>query len=183
MLKMLRDKHGWTRCLMKPLILQVIIKSFYSHLICVIFLSTRYFDSKWFPIKFQRLQRIRIGSNLQEALAKYNYEGWMRIYLACAGTNTQRLINMLESMFRDGPKIDPEELDTEMVKETHAEAQKAEEEAAKKEGTEPATNKSLIITKLPLVPKHGIDSDYWSNLVTVTECNHKKNKKVEKLYY
>ena len=75
-------------------------------------------------------------------------------------TDTQRLINLLELMLRDGLEIDPEELDTEMVNEMCAEAQKAEEEAAKREGKELATSKSLIITKLPLAPKHGIDLDY-----------------------
>ena len=67
-------------------------------------------------------------------------------------------------------KIYPEELNMEMVKEMHAEAQKAEEEAAQKEVKELATNKSLIITKLPLGPEHGIDLDYWPDLVTVREC-------------
>ena len=46
---------------------------------------------------------------------KYNYEGWTWFYVACAGTDTQRLIGMLEAMFGDGPEIDIEDLDTETV--------------------------------------------------------------------
>ena len=45
--------------------------------------------------------------------------------------DTQHLIDVLESMFGDGPEVDPEELDTEAVKEMQAEAEKAEKEAAK----------------------------------------------------
>ena len=38
---------------------------------------------------------------LQEAATKYQYEGFSRIYVACTGTNMQKLINLLETMFGD----------------------------------------------------------------------------------
>ena len=63
---------------------------------------------------------------------KCNYEGWTHIYVACTGTDTQRLIDMLEAMFGDGPEINIKDLDTETVQEMRTEAQKAEADVAKK---------------------------------------------------
>ena len=90
---------------------------------------------------------------------------------------------MLEAMFGDGPKIDIKDLDTETVQEMQTEAQKAEADVAKKKGKLSAFNKSLVITKLPLVPEYGIDPDYWQELVQVREWCDKKQDKVDKLYY
>ena len=90
---------------------------------------------------------------------------------------------MLEAMFGDGPKIDIKDLDTETVQEMWAKAQKAKADVAQKQGKPSAFNKSLIITKLPLVPKYGINSDYWPELVQVREWCDKKQDKVDKLYY
>ena len=42
-----------------------------------------------------------MGCRLQEAASKYQYEGFSRIYVACAGTNMQKLIDLLETMFGD----------------------------------------------------------------------------------
>ena len=120
---------------------------------------------------------------MQEADHKYNYEGWTRIYLACAGTDTQHLIDMLESMFGDGPKVDPEDLDTKGVKEIQAEAEKAEKEAAEQVGVSPGTGKNVIVTSLSITPKHGINIELIPELVTVRKWSVSKNKKVDKLYY
>ena len=138
-------------------------------------------NSKYPSIPFQGFWCIHIGSKLQETAGKYNYEGWTHIYIACAGTDTQRLIDMLEAMFGDSPKIDIK--DTETVQEMWAKAQKAKADVAQKQGKPSAFNKSLIITKLPLVPKYGINSDYWPELVQVREWCDKKQDKVDKLYY
>ena len=40
-----------------------------------------------------------MGCKLQEVAAKYQYEGFSRIYIACTGTNMQKLIDLLETMF------------------------------------------------------------------------------------
>ena len=48
---------------------------------------------------------------LQEAAACYQSEGWSHIYIACAGMDTQVLINTLESMFSE-LDLNIEELDT-----------------------------------------------------------------------
>ena len=86
--------------------------------------------------------------------------------MACAGTDTQHLIEMLESMFGDWPDGDPEELDSEVIKEMWAEARKAEE-AAKKEGRPAVTDKTIMVSRLPIAPEFGIDPDYLPELVTV----------------
>ena len=80
------------------------------------------------------MRQICIGTKLQEASAKYCYEGWTWIYLACAGMDIQCLIDMLEAIFSNRPEIDPEELDSDAIKEMWAEAHKAKEEAAEREG-------------------------------------------------
>ena len=90
---------------------------------------------------------------------------------------------MLESMFEDGLKVDLEDLDTDTVQKMHAKAHKAEEAAAKRAGKESISNKSLIITKLPLAPEHRIDPDYWPGLVTVREWCNKRKEKMDELNY
>ena len=77
------------------------------------------------------------------------------MYISCVGTDTQKLINMLESMFGDGPEVDLEDLDTDAVKKMREEAEQAEVAAAKNVGKETISNKNLVITKLPLTPEYG----------------------------
>ena len=74
---------------------------------------------------------------------------------------------MLESMFGDGPEVDPKELDSEAIKEMWAEAHKAEEEATKKEGRPLVTDKTIMVSKLPIAPEFGINPDYLPELVTI----------------
>ena len=90
---------------------------------------------------------------------------------------------MLEAMFGDDPEIVIKDLDTETVQEMRAEAQQAEAGVAKKQGKPSAFNKTLVITKLPLVPEYEIDPDFWPELVQVREWCDKKQDKVDKLYY
>ena len=62
---------------------------------------------------------------------KYQSEGFSCIYIACMGTNTQKLIDLLETMFGDlDPEdVDPEQLKSETTKALRQEAAKAEEAA------------------------------------------------------
>ena len=90
---------------------------------------------------------------------------------------------MLEAMFVDGPEINIEDLDTETVQEMQAKAQQAEADVAKKQGKLSAFNKSLVITKLSLVPKYEIDPDFWLELVQFREWCNKKQDKIDKLFY
>ena len=74
------------------------------------------------------IRRIRIGCKLQEAAARYQNEGFSRIYMACASSNTQKFIDLLEMMFRDLgiDDIDISELETETTKGLREEAEMAE---------------------------------------------------------
>ena len=64
-----------------------------------------------------------------------------------------------------------------------AEPHKAEEEVAKKEGRPSVTDKTIMVSKLPIAPEFGIDPDYLPELVTIREWSKSKKKKVNKLYY
>ena len=105
------------------------------------------------------------------------------MYISCVGTDTQKLINMLESMFGDGPEVDLEDLDTDAVRKMREEAEQAEVATAKKVGKETISNKNLVITKLPLTPEYGIHPNYIPELVSVREWCNKKKEKVDKFYY
>ena len=63
------------------------------------------------------------------------------MYISCAGTDTQKLINMLESMFGDGPEVNLEDLDTDAIKKMWEEVEQAEAVVAKKVGKETISNK------------------------------------------
>ena len=84
---------------------------------------------------FQRIRRIQIGCKLQEAGTKYQCEGFSHIYIACAGTNTQKFIDMLENMFGDFDldDLDPQQLETDATKTLHQDAGQAEEASVSKE--------------------------------------------------
>ena len=131
----------------------------------------------------QGLRQIQTGMKLQEASTKCCCEGWTCIYLACVGTDTQCLINMLEAMFGDGSEIDPEELDSDAIKKMWDEACKTKEEAAQKEGRPAVANKTIVVSKLPIVPEFGINSNFLLDLADVHEWSKSKGKKVDKMYY
>ena len=61
--------------------------------------------------------------------------------ILCAGTDTQQLINMLESMFGDGPEVDLEDLDTNTIKKMQEEAEQAEAAEPRKSGKKPFRTK------------------------------------------
>ena len=105
------------------------------------------------------------------------------MYISCVGTDTQKLINMLESMFGDGPEVDLEDVDTNAVKKMREEAMQAGVAAAKKVRKETILNKNLVITKLPLTLEYGIHPNYILELVSVHEWCDEKKEKVDKFYY
>ena len=51
-------------------------------------------------------------------------------------------------MFGDGPEVDPKELDSDTIKEMWAEARKAREEAAKREGRPVVADKTIIVFQI-----------------------------------
>ena len=106
------------------------------------------------------MRHIQIGCQLQEAAAKYQGEGFSCIYVACASTNTQKLVDLLETMFRD---LDLEDVNLEQL-ETKA-TQVLWEEAHKAEGTSVAAEHGpiladkithVVVTSLPIPIEIGI---------------------------
>ena len=88
-------------------------------------------DSKLFLHLSQGLHQIQMECKLQEAAAKYQSEGFSHIYIACAGTNCQKLIDLLETMFGDLDleDMDPKHLESDDTKALRQEVAKAEEAA------------------------------------------------------
>ena len=77
------------------------------------------------------------------------------MYIACARTNTQRLIDMLESMFGDVDEddMDPQQLETEETKAQCHEAARAEEASISKEhGAIPEDRITHVIVRSTPVP-------------------------------
>ena len=93
-------------------------------------------------------------------MAQYQSEGFGQIYIACAGTNTQKFVDLLESMFGnvDIDDLDPQQLETEPIKAMCEEASQAEEASVSKEhGLIPKDKVTHITaTTTPVPIKHGI---------------------------
>ena len=77
-------------------------------------------------LSLQGLHRIHIGFKMQEVAARYQGEGLSHIYVACASTNTQRLIDLFENTFGDLDEPDLEELEMDTMKSLHEQAAAAE---------------------------------------------------------
>ena len=91
-------------------------------------------------------------------MAKYQSEGFEWIYLACAGTNMQKLVDLLETLFGEPEDIDPEQLETETTKTLPQQATEAEEAVLKAEhGPLPTDGVTHIsITSVPIPMQFGI---------------------------
>ena len=129
-----------------------------------------------------------MGCKLQEAAAKYQYEGFSRMYIACAGTNMQKLIDLLETMFgeMDIEDIDLSEKETETTRDLCREAEAAEAASTAVETV--ATSKDKItrvyVTSLPVPLEFGIPSQNLPETESIKERSSKNPaKKVTKFYY
>ena len=103
----------------------------------------------------QGIRWIQISCRLQEVAAKYQGEGFQRIYITLAGSNTQKLIDLLESMFRDTDieDLDPENLETSKVKDLRQTAAQAEEASVSKEhGPIPSDGITRVTVRSTPVP-------------------------------
>ena len=123
---------------------------------------------------------------MQEAAAKYQEEGFLRIYIACAGTNTQQLINLLENMFGDPEEPDLEELESDSIKKMREQAMAAEEaDVEATEGPIPSGNVTrIIITSLPVPLEFGLQPEMCPETESVKEPSKKNpSKMVTKFYY
>ena len=95
-----------------------------------------------------------MGCKLQEAAAKYQYEGFSRIYIACAGTDMQKLIILLETMFgeMDIEDIDLSKMETETTRDLRKEAEAAEAASTAAETRAISRDKIMrvYVTSLPV---------------------------------
>ena len=124
---------------------------------------------------------------MQEAAARYQNEGFSRIYVACTGSNTQKFINLLETMFRDLDidDIDILELETETTKGLGEEAEIAETTSVVAEtGTIPKDKITRVyITSLPVPHEFGIPPASLPKTENVKERSTRNPaKKVTKFY-
>ena len=129
-----------------------------------------------------------MGCRLQEAAAKYQYKGFSRMYIACIGTNTQKLIDLLETMLGDMDidDIDLSEMETETTQDLCKEAEVAE--AASTAIETGATSKDKImrvyVTSLPVPLEFGIPPQNLPETESVKERSVKNPaKKVTRFYY
>ena len=125
---------------------------------------------------------------MQEAAAKYQNEGFTRIYVACAGTNTQKFINLLETMFGDLDidDVNISVLETETTKGLCKEAEAAETASViAKTGAIPKDKiMKVYVTSLPIPREFGIPADSLPETKNMKEKSTKNpSKKVTKFYY
>ena len=135
---------------------------------------------------FQGIRHICIGCKLQEAAPHYPEEGFSHVYIACTGTNTQRLTDLLETMFGDLDEPDLEELETKTMKQMHAQATSAEEaDIVSAEGAIPKGGiTKIMVTSLLVPPEFGLEPEMHPETDPVREISKKyPTKKVTKFYY
>ena len=129
-----------------------------------------------------------MGCRLQEAASKYQYEGFARIYVACASTNTQKLIDLLETKFgdMDMDDIDLSKLEAETTRNLHKEAEMAEAASTAIETGVISKDKitRVYVTSLPVPPEFGIPPQSLPEMENVKERSVKNPaKKVMRFYY
>ena len=132
----------------------------------------------------QGLHHIRIGYKLQEVVARYQSEGWSRVYFALAGTDTHILVDMWSELFGEPTQLEPVEFDTLPVKHQCMQGMKEETK-----NTELAGEKDLskeIIILYPTGPKvsaeFSIEKDFLPKSKSIKE-EDSKGVVVAKTYY
>ena len=107
------------------------------------------------------------------------------MFVALAGTDTQYLIDMLEEMFGEETKMDPEELLMSEVKSKLKEAWQSEATATKQAGELNLEHEMQIIkaTSLPIGADFGIDPDFYPENIRVPGVHAKTGKPADKFYY
>ena len=129
-----------------------------------------------------------MGCKLQEVASKYQYEGFSRIYIACAGKDMQKLIDLLETMFgeMDMEDIDLSEMETETTQDLckEAEAEEAVSTAIETGATCKDKTTRVYVTSLPVSLEFRIPSQNLPETESIKERSSKNPaKKVTKFYY
>ena len=151
------------------------------------FYPCKHFIPLFFYLK-EGIYHIQIGCNVQEAAARYQNEGFSRIYMACTGSNMQKFIDLLETMFGDLDidDIDILELETKTTKGLHEEAEMAETASivAETEAIPKDKITKFYTTSLRLPHEFGIPPDSLPKTENVKERSTRNPaKKVKKFYY
>ena len=123
---------------------------------------------------------------MQEAAVRYQEEGFSQVYVACVGTNTQKLINLLKTMFGDQDKPDLEGFKSETMKKMWAEVTAAEKvDIAATEGPIPSGSITrMVVTSLPVPLEFGLQPKMCPETESVKEPSKKDPfKRVTKFYY
>ena len=150
-----------------------------------------------FLYPLQGLRRIRIGAKLNEAAAKYTYEGATRMYVGCAGLDAQVLIDMFCELFGevDLEDADPKKFESESMsaKRKAAEALSEDAEGPPEGATataSPSTSKGApgwhikYPTAIPIPKSLGIPDEYIPKKMTVDEPSSRADgQNVMKTYY
>ena len=125
---------------------------------------------------------------MQEAAAQYQSEGFGWIYIACIGTNTQKFVDLLESMFGDVDidDLDPQQLETKPIQAMHEEASQAEEASVSKEHGLILKDKvtRITVTTTPVPIEHGIlELSIWESKNVKYPSATNPTKKLTRFYY
>ena len=120
--------------------------------------------------------------------SKYQYEGFSRIYVACTGTNMQKLIDLLETMFgdMDMDDINISELEAETTRNLRKEADMVEAASIATETGAISKDKitRVYVTSLPVPPEFGIPPQSLPEMENIKERSVKNPaKKVKRFYY
>ena len=106
--------------------------------------------------------------------------------MVCAGTNTQKLIDLLETMFGDLDEPDLEGLESEATKERQKEAATAKEaDIVATEGPTLSGNIThIVVTSLPVPLEFGLQPEMYPETKSVKEPSKRDpSKNVTKFYY
>ena len=111
-------------------------------------------------LSFQGLHKIRFGTKLNEAAARYSREGWDQFYLAIAGTDCNYVLDLFCELFGDPNPIELEDQDELAKKKVCTEAAEFEEQALASEGVEDTSVETAVYPTGPLNYPIGVDINY-----------------------
>ena len=132
---------------------------------------------------FQGLRKIRLGTKLNEAAARYSREGWDRFYLAVAGTDCNYVLDLLCELFGDPNPIELEDLDEPAKKKTRTRAAKYEEQALASEGVQDTSVETIVYPTGPLNYSLSVDVNYHPRQEISEFTNHSTGNLVNRTKY
>ena len=151
----------------KELILQVTIpfwfnnpistKIFFMHFFLPFLNSSQFWS---YFLYFQGLRKIRLGTKLNKAAARYSREGWDRFYLAVTRTDCNYILDLLCELFGDPNPIEFEDLDEPAKKKARTRAAEFKEQALASEGVQDTSMETIVYPTGPLNYSLSVDVNY-----------------------